>query len=89
MFCIAPKALADEQALHPLTTACYSSDPPPLSGPHPNLALTLALTPTLTLAPNPNQISLENIVCYSNKGKEPFTSVPPSYYFIFTLKATK
>ena len=28
-------------------------------------------------------IHLENIICYSNKGKEPFTAVPPSYYFIF------
>lgn len=44
MFCIAPKALADEG------------------------------------------IALENIVCYANKGKEPFTAVPQSYYFIFTLK---
>ena len=34
----------------------------------------------------PQGIALENIVCYANKGKEPFTAVPQSYYFIFTLK---
>ena len=32
-------------------------------------------------------IALENIITYSNKGLAPFTSVPPSYYFIYTLRA--
>ena len=32
-------------------------------------------------------ILLENIITYQNKGGAPFTSVPSSYYFIFTLRA--
>ena len=31
-------------------------------------------------------IALENIITYTNKGKAPFDSLPPSYYYIFTLR---
>ena len=32
-------------------------------------------------------IALENIITYTNKGHEPFDSLPPSYYYIFTLRS--
>ena len=30
----------------------------------------------------PPGIALENIICYANKAKAPFSALPPSYYFV-------